>query len=90
MENPTKERSILQVNTGGLESVLNSLKKQLARHEDELLHPVWWDSMKAEVDKISGLGNNQWLYKYIYEFVFFFEIYPGLNFFQDEKLNTVK
>ena len=31
---------------------LTTLKKTVARHEDELLHPTWWDAVKKEVDKV--------------------------------------
>jgi len=47
--------SHLQVNTNALDNALNTIKKQLSRHEEELLHPVWMDALKSEIDKISGL-----------------------------------
>lgn len=47
--------SIVQVQTGALETYLNTLKKTVSRHEEELLHPSWWDAIKTEVDKVTPL-----------------------------------
>lgn len=44
--------SIVQVNTGALEIHLQSIKKQLLRHEAEIAHPSWLDAILEEVNKV--------------------------------------
>lgn len=40
---------------GNLESYLISIKDQLSRHDQELLHPVWWNTLVKQIDQISVL-----------------------------------
>lgn len=49
------EGSIVQVDTFKLEKYLQHIKDHLSRHDKELLVPVWWDSVRSEIDQISIL-----------------------------------
>lgn len=42
----------MKLNLGQLEAYLLEIKSQLSRHEDELVHPVWWNSMVRQIDQI--------------------------------------
>ncbi len=45
----------MKLNLSQLEAYLLEIKEQLSRHEDELVHPVWWNSMVRQIDQISVL-----------------------------------
>ena len=44
-----------RLNIEKLEEYLISIKEQLSRHEDELVHPVWWNSIIRQIDQITLL-----------------------------------
>ena len=44
-----------RLNIEKLEEYLVSIKEQLSRHEDELVHPVWWNSIIRQIDQITLL-----------------------------------
>jgi GTP-sensing pleiotropic transcriptional regulator CodY len=47
--------SVVQIDAAKLDSYLREIKTQLQRHEDELLHPLWYNSIKPEIEKVLPL-----------------------------------
>jgi hypothetical protein len=48
-----------KLNVDKLESYLLSITDQLKNHEDELVHPVWWNTLVRQIDQIAVLKKKQ-------------------------------